>query len=61
MGRRYDESDELESAARTEDDPLEENIDDPRVEPDDSVISNPAPPATKEYVDLEIARIRPIA
>lgn len=61
MGRRHDESAELENAARTQDDPVEENVDDPTREPDDNVIPNPAPPATEEYVDLEIARVRPPA
>ena len=61
MGRRHDESEERERAAESHDDPLEEDTDDPRTEPDDDVIGNPAPPGTDEYVDLEIARIRPIA
>jgi hypothetical protein len=61
MGRRHDESAELERAARTQDDPVEEDIDDPRRKPDDNVIDNPAPPASDEYVDLEIARINPPA
>jgi hypothetical protein len=61
MGRRHDESAELERAARTQDDPIEEDIDDPRAEPDDALIDNPAPPATEEYIDLEIARINPPA
>ncbi len=61
MGRRRDESTELESAAHTKHDPLAETIHDPEVEPDDDLISNPAPPATKEYIDLEIARIQPPA
>jgi hypothetical protein len=61
MGRRHDESEARERAARSNDDPVEEAVDDPRTEPDDDVISNPAPPASKEYVDLEIARIQPMA
>ena len=61
MGRRHDESAELERAARTQDDPVEEDSDDPRREPDDSLIENPAPPASEEYVDLELARIQPPA
>ncbi|HUP71976.1 MAG TPA: hypothetical protein VM282_02910 [Acidimicrobiales bacterium] len=60
MGRRHDESAELEHAAKTDDDPLEENIDDPSVTPDDDLISNPAPPTSAEYIDFEIARIRPL-
>ena len=61
MGRRHDESAELEQAAKTDDDALEENIDDPSVTPDDALITNPAPPASREYIDLEIARIQPPA
>jgi hypothetical protein len=61
MGRRHDESAELESAARTQDDPIEEDIEDPRRDPDDNLIENPAPPASDEYVDLELARIQPPA
>jgi len=61
MGRRHDESNEREHAAHQHDDAAEEDIDDPRHEPDNNVIGNPAPPATKEYIDLEIARIRPPA
>ena len=61
MGRRHDESAALEHAARTNDDPVEEDIDDPSVMPDDDLISNPAPPASREYIDLEIARIQPPA
>ena len=61
MGRRHDESAERERAAKTKDDPVEEDIDDPRSEPDNDLISNPAPPASREYIDLEIARIQPPA
>lgn len=61
MGRRHDESDERETAAQDKQDPVEEDVDDPAVEPDNNVIGNPAPPATKEYIDLEIARIQPPA
>jgi hypothetical protein len=61
MGRRHDESAELERAARTQDDPVEEDVDDPTRDPDDNVIPNPAPPATEEYIDLEIARVQPPA
>ena len=61
MGRRHDESTERENAARDKQDPVEEDIDDPEVEPDNNVIGNPAPPASKEYIDLEIARIQPPA
>ena len=61
MGRRHDESAELEQAAQTNDDPVEEDIDDPGVTPDDDLIANPAPPASAEYIDLEIARIQPPA
>jgi len=55
MGRRHDESDERERAARTNDDAVEED------KADDNVIGNPAPPTSKEYIDLEIARIQPPA
>jgi hypothetical protein len=61
MGRRHDESAELERAARTQDDPVEEDREDPRRDPDDNLIENPAPPASEEYVDLELARIQPPA
>lgn len=61
MGRRHDESSERERAARTQDDPVEEDDANPRRQPDDSLIENPAPPATDEYIDLEIARIQPPA
>ena len=61
MGRRHDESDELEQAAKSKDDAVEENMDDPDVAPDDDLISNPAPPTSREYIDLEIARIQPPA
>jgi len=61
MGRRHDESAELERAARTQDDPTEDETEDPRREPDHNLIENPAPPATDEYIDLEIARIQPPA
>ena len=46
---------------RTQDDPVEEDVDDPTRDPDDNVIPNPAPPATEEYIDLEIARVQPPA
>jgi hypothetical protein len=61
MGRRHDESAARERIARSDDDTVEEDVDDPRTEPDDDLISNPAPPASHEYVDLEIARIQPPA
>ena len=61
MGRRYDESAAREKAAETDADVLAEDVDDPRITPDDNLINNPAPPATKEYIDLEIARIQPPA
>jgi hypothetical protein len=61
MGRRHDESAELEQAARTSDDPLEEDQDDPDVVIDDDLTINPNPPTSPEYIDLEIARIRPPA
>jgi hypothetical protein len=61
MGRRHDESTERENAARDKQDAVEEDTDDPEVEPDNNLIGNPMPPATKEYIDLEIARIQPPA
>lgn len=61
MGRRRDESRELEHEAETHEDPVEEDVHDPRSEPDVNIIGNPAPPGTKEYIDLEIARIQPPA
>jgi hypothetical protein len=61
MGRRYDESEAREKAAETDDDVLAEDVDDPRTTPDDDLITNPAPPASREYIDFEIARIQPPA
>lgn len=58
MGRRHDETAEDEVAARTHDDVLEDDIDDPSVELDNDIIANPAPPATEEYIELELERAR---
>jgi hypothetical protein len=61
MGRRYDESDEREAAAESDEDMVEEDVDDPAETPDDNLINSPAPPASKEYIDLELARVNPPA
>jgi hypothetical protein len=58
MRRRHHESAD-EKAARMKDDTVEDDIEE--VEPDLNLIGNPMSPTSREYIDLEIARIQPPA
>lgn len=61
MGRRHDESRDRERDAATEDDVTDDEEESAAEIDEETLFETPAPLGSKEYIDLELARINPPA